>query len=120
MKAYKVYKLCQYGFESDIEYTLKYDKAITLFNNKVRRIVNDLKEDLVNQEDFSDQVHYLRENPFGDSEIEIISRKMPYILYKKNDKLYATIPFWEKTSYEYSEYDIIDDAVVLEEINILE
>lgn len=120
MKAYKVYELCQYGFESDTEYALKYDKAITLFNNKVRKVVNHLKGDLVKQEDFSEQVSYLRENHFGDSEIEIISRKMPYILYEKNNKLYATIPFWEKTSYEYSEYDIIDDAVVLEEIDILE
>lgn len=120
MKAYKVYELCQYGFDSDIEYALKYDKAIRLFNDKVRKAVKEVKGDLVEQEDFSEQVHYLRADYPGDNEVEIISRKMPYIAYKKNNKMYAAIPFWEKTSYEYSEYDITHITVVMEEIEILE
>ncbi|MCE5221879.1 MAG: hypothetical protein LLF98_11630 [Clostridium sp.] len=120
MKAYKVYELCQYGFDNDTEYALKYDKAIRLFNDKVRKLVKEVKGDLVEQEDFSEQVHYLRADHPGGNEVEIISRKMPYILYKKDNKLYAVIPFWEKTSYEYNEWDITHMTVVLEEIEILE
>lgn len=123
MKAYKIYELSQYGFEDNTEYVSKYNKAVKVFNNKVRKAVNDVKGDLVEQEDFSEKVHdlrTLRKNPFADDEIEIISRKMPYILYKKNDRLFATIPFWEKTSYEYDEYDITSISVVMEEIEILE
>ncbi len=120
MKAYKVYELCQYGFDSDIEYAVKYDRAIRLFNDKVRKVAKKLKGDLVEQEEFSEHVHYLRAHYPGDNEVEIISRKMPYILYKKDNKLFAAVPYWEKTSYEYDEWDISDMTVVLEEIEILE
>ncbi|MBN1058503.1 hypothetical protein [Clostridium botulinum] len=120
MKAFKIYVQDRMGYEEDEEYALKYDKAIRLFNDKVRKAVKEVKGDLVDQEDFSEQVHYLREDYPGDNEVDIISRKMPYIAYKKNDKLYAVIPFWEKTSYEYDEWDISDMTVVLEEIEILE
>ncbi|MFT8352414.1 hypothetical protein [Clostridium saccharoperbutylacetonicum] len=120
MKAYRIFEGCKYGFENDVEYALKYDRAIKLFNNKVRRVVNEVKGDLVEKEDFSEQVHYLRANYPGDNDVEIISRKMPYILYKKNNILVAVVPFWEKTSYEYQEWDITDMTVILEEIEILE
>lgn len=120
MKAYKIYEDCQYGFESDVEYALKYDGAIRLFNDKVRKVVKEVKGDLVEQEDFSEQVHYLRANYPGDNEVEIISRKMPYILYKRDNKLVAVVPFWEKSSYEYEEWDITDMTIILEEIEILE
>jgi len=120
MKAYRVYELCEYGIDSDIEYALKYDRAIRLFNDKVRKTVKEVKGDLVEQEDFSEQVHYLRADYPGENEVEIISRKMPYISYKKGNKLFATIPFWVKTSYEYDEWDIKDTTIVLEEITILD
>lgn len=111
MKAYRVYELCEYGFDDDIEYALKYDRAVTLFNDKVREVVKEVKEDLVKQEDFSKQVHYLRVDDPDDNEVKIISRKMPYILF-------AEVLFWERTSYEYNEWDIRSMRIVLEEIEI--
>ena len=121
MKSYRIYESCEYGIDdSNAEYALKYDRAIRLLNDRVRKAVKEVKGDLVEQEEFSEQVHYLRTDYPGENEVEIISRKMPYILYKKDNKLFATVPFWSKTSYEYDEWDVKDLTMVLEEITILD
>ncbi|WP_238899325.1 hypothetical protein [Clostridium sp. YIM B02500] len=118
MKAYKIYISDNYGFEMKEEYASTYSKAIQILNNKIRKAVKQLKGDLVRKEDFSEEIQRLREDHPWNGEIEIISRKMPYILYKRKNELIATIPYWEKTSYEYDEWDVVSEDIILKEIEI--
>lgn len=118
MVAYKIYISDNYGFNNEEEYAANYNKAIQIFNNKVRKLVKEVKGDLVEQEDFSEKIQDLREEHSWNEGIEIISRKMPYILYKRDNKLFAIILYWIKSSYEYDEWDIVSEDIILEEIEI--
>lgn len=114
MKAYKIYIQDRMGYEEDEEYASTYDKAIVIFNNKVRKTVKQLKGDLAKGEDFEEIVQDLRkENK------KIICRKEPYLMYKtESNKLIAAVPYWEKQSYEYDEWDVVSEDIALEEIVI--
>lgn len=119
MLAYKVYKEDRMGFESDIVYACKNKKAIQLFNNVIRKELKDIGGDIVNKEDFSEEVSGFREY---NSDKELICRTYPLIIYKdnKNKRIIANIPYWEDTSYEYNEYEIIANSIVLEEIKLID
>ena len=40
--------------------------------------------------------------------------------HKQGNKKIAVIDYWARTSYEYHEYDIESEQIVLEEIELLE
>ncbi|WP_338627631.1 hypothetical protein QJR52_07045 [Clostridium baratii] len=117
MKVYKIYRQDRMGFEDSVVYSNNYNKALRLFNNLVRKEYSEV--DVVAKEDFSEEVANFRE---WNREYEVVCRTYPLIMYRtpKSKKMIATIPFWEKTSYEYDEYDIESNIIVLEKIEIVE
>lgn len=113
-KAFKIYIQDRMGYEEDEEYALTYDKAIVILNNKVKKLVKQLKGDLATGSDFAEIAQDLRKEHH-----KIICRREPYFMYKtKSNKLIAAIPYWEKQSYEYDEWDIVAEEIILEEIEI--
>ncbi len=121
MKAYKIYVQDRMGYEDDIFYAKTYDKAVQLFNNEIRKELKNAGDDAVDKVDFGEEISSFHEY---NEDREIICRKCPILIHQKKDskRLHrvANVPRWEKTSYEYNEYEIISDSVVLEEIEILE
>ena len=131
MKGYKIYEELRWGGESsETKHSVNYSKAIQIFNDLIKKAIKENKEDLVDKEDFGQEILDLRENQKfdkklykdGSRDFEIICRKYPLIIYKynKTNKMVANIHFWERTSYEYQEYDIESQTFILEEIEIVE
>ena len=87
------------------------------FNSVVKKAVSDVAGDIVDKSYFGDRIASFRER---NEDIEIISRKYPYLLYRKKDLLTALVFYWERTSYEYQEYDIFNSTIILEEIEVIE
>ncbi|AUN06631.1 hypothetical protein EXN00_16650 [Clostridium botulinum] len=117
MKAYKVYQQDLMGYEGDIVYCKNYNKAIEVFNSVVKKAIADVAGDIVDKADFGDEIASFRE---WNKDVEIISRKYPYLLYRKKGLLTAQVFYWERASYEYQEYDIVNSIAILEEIEIIE
>lgn len=123
MKGYSVYHKDIMGFDDKRVYSLDYSKAIQEFNNKIRRTISKVYVS-IEEEDFSDEVasfkRYLTEKCFDgkDKDIEIISRKCPFILFRQKDQLIARVYSWDKPCHEYQEQDIIFEDVILEEIEL--
>ena len=119
MKGYTIYCQDRMGYEGNKTYALKYSKAIQEFNNLLRNSINEY--DVVEKEEFSQEViEFKEENMRINTDIELICRKCPFVLYRRKGELRARIFFWERTSYEYEEYDILTEEVILEEIELLE
>ena len=119
MKIYKIYTECQMGFEGDIEYKKSINKATQYFNNLIRKTLKEVE--VVNKDDFSNNVAEFRDNIENwHKDCKIICRKYPILIYKKKNKTIAVVDHWEKVSYEYNEYDIESEQIILEEIEILE
>ena len=112
MKIYKVYSQCMMGFESDIEYKKSIDKATQYFNDLIRKTLKEVE--IVDKDDFSDSIEKWHED------CEVICRKYPLLIYKQGSKKIVVIDYWARTSYEYPEYDIESEQIVLEEIELLE
>lgn len=117
MNSYKIYEKDLMGYEGNVIYAKNYNKAIELFNATVKKAVDEAKGDIVNKEDFGDEIASFKE---WNKDEEIISRKYPYLLYKKKDLLIAQVFYWERSSYEYQEHDIVNSTIILEEIAIIE
>ncbi|QEZ68012.1 hypothetical protein D4A35_03320 [Paraclostridium bifermentans] len=131
MKGYKIYEELRWGGESsETKHSVNYGKAIQIFNDFIKKATKENKEDLVNEEDFREEIVDLREHQRfnkklykdGSRDFEIICRKYPVLIYKynKTNKMVANVYFWERTSYEYQEYDIESQTFILEEIEIIE
>lgn len=117
MKAYKIYQVDHCGFEGAVKYTLTYNKAIQIYNDKIRAEIKDVGEDIVDKYDFSGMVGNIR----GYSkDSEIICRKYPIIMYEEKNRTITDVCYWEKTSYESERYDIISNSIILEEIELME
>ena len=119
MKIYKVYSQCMMGFESDTEYKKSIDKATQYFNDLIRKTIKEVN--IVDKDDFSDSIANFKdniENYYKDC--EVIWRKYSLLIYKKKKKKIAVIDYWTRASYEYHEYDIESEQIVLEEIELLE
>ena len=119
MKIYKVYSQCMMGFESDTGYKKSIDKATQYFNDLIRKTLKEV--DIVDKDDFSDSIANFKDNIENwHKDCEVICRKYPLLIYKQDNKKIAVIDYWARTSYEYQEYDIESEHVILEEIEILE
>ena len=119
MKIYRVYSQCMMGFEGDIEYKKSINKATQYFNDLIRKTIKEV--DVVDKDYFIDDLVNFRENIENwHKDCEIICRKYPVLIYKHGNKTVAVIDYWEKVSYEYNEYDIKSEQIILEEIEILE
>lgn len=119
MKIYRVYSRCMMGFEGDIEYKKNINKATQYFNDLIRKTIKEV--DVVDKDYFIDGLVNFRENIENwHKDCEIICRKYPVLIYKRGNKTVAVIDYWEKVSYEYNEYDIGSEQIILEEIEILE
>lgn len=119
MKIYKVYSQCRMGFESDIEYKKSIDKATQYFNDLIRKTLKEVE--IVDKDDFSDSIAHFKENiEKWHEDCEVICRKYPLLIYKQGSKKIVVIDYWARTSYEYPEYDIESEQIVLEEIELLE
>lgn len=119
MKIYRIYSQCMMGFEGDVEYKKNINNAIQYFNNLIRRTIKEV--DIVDKDYFSNGVAEFRENIENwHKDCEIICRKYPLLIYKKKNKTIAVIDHWEKASYEYNEYDIETEKIILEEIKIID
>lgn len=105
------------GYEGNTKYCKNYNKAIEVFNSSVKNAVKYAGDDIVDKSDFSEQISSFKE---WNKNSEIISRKYPYLLYKERGLLTAQVFHWERTSYEYQEYDIVDLVIILEEIEVIE
>lgn len=119
MKAYRVY-LQDMWIEYGIEYALSYDTALRIFNNKLRKLMRDTKDDWCDKVDFGEKVLSFRDQLKWHEDIEIVFRKNPIIMYKDKEGLKADVYHWEEPSYEYGESDIKNQAIILEEIEINE
>lgn len=123
MKAYKIFNRNMFGSDTEEEYACNINKAYQIFNNKVRNTIDALAGNIIDKDDFSEQVSGFKDSFYlKQGNIEIISRKYPYILYKNKDKeIYVSnIYGWYGTSYEYEEYDIETLSVVMKEIDVQE
>lgn len=123
MKAFKIFNRNMFGSDTEEEYACNLNRAYKIFNNKVRNTIDELAGNIIDKNDFSEQVSTLKDSfLFKQGNFEIISRKYPYILYKNKDKdIYiADIYGWYKTNHEYDEYDIETLSVVMKEIDIQE
>lgn len=124
MKGFKVYTMCGWGYEgNNTIYTTNYNKAIQEFNNLIRESMRDNAEDLIDKEDFGQEVLSVRDfikldKDLGKEETEILCRVSPFIITRKGKVVKATVYHWERTSYEYQEYDIVSENIVVEEIFI--
>lgn len=119
MKIYKVYSQCMMGFEGDTEYKKSIDKATQYFNDLIRKTLKEVN--IIDKDDFSDSIANFKdniENCYKDC--EVICRKYPLLIYKQCNKKIAVIDYWTRTSYEYQEYNIESEQIVLEEIELLE
>lgn len=119
MKIYKVYSQCMMGFEGDTEYKKSIDKATQYFNDLIRKTLREV--DIIDKDDFSDSIANFKdniENCYKDC--EVICRKYPLLIYQQGNKKIAVIDYWRRTSYEYQEYGIESEQIVLEEIELLE
>ena len=117
MIAFKIYKEDRMGFEYEVSYACKYNMAIQMFNNAIRKEYREAGGDIVDRSDFSEEIIGFREY---NKDSELICRTYPIIIHKKDKKLIAHIPQWENTSYEYNEYEILGDSIILEEIELLD
>lgn len=119
MKIYKVYSQCMMGFESDTEYKKSIDKATQCFNDLIRKTIKEVN--IVDKDDFSDSISNFKENIESCyKDCEVICRKYPLLIYKQENKKIAVIDYWTRASYEYQEYDIESEHIILEEIEISE
>lgn len=125
MKAHSIYREDVVGYEYDRQYALNYSKAIMLFNDLLRKTIKDTY-DTIGKENFSEEVANFKKWEMGKrldgftTDIEIVCRKCPFIIYKKNSKLIARVYSWDISDYEYREQDITTEEVVLEKIEMLE
>ena len=117
MRAFKIYKRNIIGFEYEISYAYKYDKAIQVFNNYIRKEYREAGKYVVDRIAFSEEIRKFREY---NKDLKLICRTYPLIIYKNSKKLIARIPQWVKTSWEYNEYDILEDSIILEEVELLD
>lgn len=117
MEAFKIYKLDKMGYDYEISYALDYDKAIQIFNDYIRKEHKAASKFIVDKTDFAEEISMFREY---NKNAELICRTYPLIMYKSDIRITALIPQWEKTSYEYDEYDICGDLIVLETIELLD
>lgn len=119
MKIYRIYSQCMMGFDEDVKYKKNINSAIKYFNDLIRKTIKEV--DIIDRDDFSNSVAELRENIENwNKDCKIICRKYPILIYKKENKTIATIDYWRKVSYEYNEYDIETEAIVLEEIELID
>lgn len=119
MKIYKVYSQCMMGFEGDTEYKKSIDKATQYFNDLIRKTLREV--DIIDKDDFSDSIANFKdniENCYKDC--KVICRKYPLLIYQQGNKKIAVIDYLRRTSYEYQEYGIESELIVLEEIELLE
>lgn len=119
MKAFKIYSEDRMGFENEIVYVCNYNKAIEIFNEKLREELKNIGDDVVNKQDFSEEVQEFRE---WNKDSELLCRKYPLLIHRPKDsnKIVGTIPYWTKTGYEYNEYEILGELITLEEIELIE
>jgi hypothetical protein len=115
MKGYKVYNMCRMGFEGDISYFATKNKALQEFNNLLRKEVRE--NDVLTREDFSQEVKEMKEY---NEDWNLICRTYPVIMFENETKLRGHVPYWENTSYEYNEYEIEANSIILEEIELIE
>ena len=119
MKIYKVYSECMMGFQGNIGYKKSINKATQYFNDLIRKTIKEVE--IVDKYDFSEGIANFKENIENwHKDCEIICRKYPLLIYKQGNKTIAVIDYWARTSYEYQEYDIESEQVILEEIEILD
>lgn len=119
MKIYKIYSECMMGFEGDIEYKKSINKATQYFNDLIRKTLKEV--DVVDEDDFSDSIANFKGNIENwHEDCEVICRKYPLLIYKQGNKKIAVIDYWARASYEYQEYDIESEQIILEEIEILD
>lgn len=126
MKGYKISIVGEYGFERGMQITINYDKAVQLWNDTVRRAISE--RDCLTSEDFSEEIQQWREDkekPFLEEDkdrYEFLYGVAPIIVYKdkKNNSQIANVYYGYKSSYEYDEWDVNADSVILEEIEIIE
>lgn len=119
MEAYRIY-LQDMWIEYGIEYALSYDTALRIFNNKLRELMKDTKDDWCDKVDFGEEVLSFRDQLKWHEDIEIVFRKNPIIMYKDKEGLKADVYHWDEPNYEYGESDIKNQTIVLEEIVINE
>lgn len=81
MKAYRIY-LQDRWIEYGIEYALSYDTALRIFNDKLRKLMRDTKDDWCDKVDFGEEVLSFRDQLKWHEDIEIVFRKNPIIMYK--------------------------------------
>ena len=107
------------GFEGDILYKKSFNKAVQSFNDLIRKTLREV--DVVDRDYFSDGVASFRESIENFHEdCEIICRKYPVLIYRKDNKMIGIVDHWMKASYEYNEYDIETERIVLEEIEVVD
>lgn len=119
MKIYRIYTQCMMGFDGDVEYKKDINNATQYFNNLIRKTLKEVT--IIDKDDFSSSVEEFKKDIENwHKDYEIICRKYPLLIYKKKNKTIAIINHWTKASYEYNEYDIETEKILLEEIEIID
>lgn len=120
MKGYKVYQLDSMGYEEGVTYIKDYNIAIKHFNlmiiDQMKKLdcIKDKYDFQEVTEDFKEGFTIFREG------LEIIAKRAPYMIYKQGKRLTAAIYYSYKCSYEYDEYDVDSQRIIIEEIEIID
>ena len=118
MVAYKVFTQCQWGYEENTEIFFDLGCAKSYWKHLIRKL-KEGKHLPDKNDDFYDIVEgqYYGVRKHGDKVRKGIIYKKKCDL-KDNQIAKAVIPGWEKTSYEYNEWDIETENAIIEEIQI--
>lgn len=111
----KIYVNEMWGSEKE-RYKIDKNKAIQSFNDLVREEMRQVYE-TIDKGDFSEEVASFKH---WEKDYELVFRKCPLIVYKKENKLIARIHSWGEPCYEYGETDIEYKEVILEQIEVNE
>lgn len=125
MKAYKLYNRDSWGSEYDEIYSINYSKITQLFNDRIREAIKEIGSDIASIDDFREEILSIKENnkyreACKHAPVEILCRKYPILITKDCNMIIANIYYWERTSHEYSEYDVESNTIIIEEIDVIE
>lgn len=128
MKGYKIAVYGCWGDVCDMQIAINQKKATQIWNDKVRERIR--ANDCLTSDDFGEDIQSWKEDKLGgfiiDEEdrdrYEFLYAVAPIIVYKdkKKNRQIANVYYSYKSSYEYDEWDVGTEEVVLEEIEIVE
>lgn len=122
MRGYSIYRRDSRGFEDKRQYSINYSAALQIFNNLLRKAVNEVY-DTIEREDFSQIIIDFKRDYLDlrlENKLEMICRKNHFIIYREKRCLIAIIYYWSEPLDSDGYQEIMEEQIVLEEIKLVE